>query len=168
MASSSRVFRAAVLALRIALGAVFVYAAWTKLRQPWELFAMSIDAYKVLPYWAVLLVARSLPWAELLIGLALMAGRWLRVSSAAASLLLLVFFGLMVRAYAKGMQIDCGCFGGGDAISVRTLARDGTLLAGYLFLTWTSFRGRRKLASAPAAGACGARARYASPLQGRV
>ena len=144
MVSSSRVFRAVVLALRVALGAVFVYAAWTKLRQPWELFAMSIDAYKVLPYWAVVGVARTLPWAELAIGLALMAGRWLRVSTAAASLLLLGFFVLMVRTYLKGMQIDCGCFGLGDPISPRTLARDGTLLAGYLFLTWTSFSSRRK------------------------
>jgi uncharacterized membrane protein YphA (DoxX/SURF4 family) len=146
MVSSSRVFRAVVLALRVLLGAVFVYAAWTKLRQPWELFAMSIDAYKVLPDWAVLVVARTLPWAELAIGLTLMAGRWLRVSAAAASLLLLVFFALMVRAYVKGMQIDCGCFGLGDRISARTLARDGGLLAGYLFLTWTSFLGRRKAA----------------------
>jgi len=138
--------RAVALALRIALGAVFVYAAWTKLREPWELFAMSIDAYKVLPYWAVLAVARALPWAEMLIGLALMAGRWLRVSAGAASLLLLMFFALMVRAYVKGMQIDCGCFGLGEAISARTLARDGALLAGCLFLTWTSFRGRWKAA----------------------
>jgi len=135
-----------VLALRVALGAVFVYAAWTKLRQPWELFAMSIDAYKVLPYWAVVVVARTLPWAELAIGLVLMAGRWLRVSAGAASLLLLVFFVLMVRTYVKGMQIDCGCFGLGDTISPRTLARDGSLLAGYLFLTWTGFRDRRKAA----------------------
>jgi uncharacterized membrane protein YphA (DoxX/SURF4 family) len=144
MVFSSRVFRVAVVALRVVLGAVFVYAAWTKLRQPWELFAMSIDAYKVLPYWAVVGVARTLPWAELAIGLALMAGRWLRVSTAAASLLLLGFFVLMVRTYLKGMQIDCGCFGLGDPISPRTLARDGTLLAGYLFLTWTSFSSRRK------------------------
>ena len=146
MVSSSRVFRGVVLALRVALGAVFVYAAWTKLRQPWELFAMSIDAYKVLPFWAVRVVARTLPWAELLIGLALMAGRWLRVSAAAASLLLLVFFGLMVRTYGKGMAIDCGCFGLGDPISPRTLLRDGWLLAVSLFLTWTSFRGRRRAA----------------------
>ena len=81
-----------------------------------------------------------------LIGLALMAGRWMRVTSAAASLLLLMFFVLMVRSYVKGMQIDCGCFGLGDPISVRTLARDGSLLVGYLFLTWTSFRGRRQTA----------------------
>jgi uncharacterized membrane protein YphA (DoxX/SURF4 family) len=107
---------------------------------------MSIDAYKVLPDWAVVVVARTLPWAELAIGVALMAGRWLRVSAGAASLLLAVFFALMVRAYAKGMQINCGCFGLGDPISARTLARDGSLLAGYLFLTWTGFRSRRKAA----------------------
>ncbi len=146
MVSSSRVFRTAVLVLRVALGAVFVYAAWIKLRQPWELFAMSISDYGVLPDWAVRVVARTLPWAEALIGLALMAGRWLRVSAGAASLLLLVFFGLMVRAYATGMEINCGCFGPGEAISVRTLIRDGGLLAVSLFLTWTSFRGRRRAA----------------------
>jgi uncharacterized membrane protein YphA (DoxX/SURF4 family) len=146
MVSLSRVFRALVLALRVVLGAVFVYAAWTKLRQPWQLFAMSIDAYTVLPYWAVLVVARTLPWAELAIGLTLMAGRWLRVSSTAASLLMLLFLGLMTKAYADGMHIDCGCFGLGDPISARTLARDGWLLASCLFLTWTSFSGRRKAA----------------------
>ena len=146
MVSSSRVFRAVVLVLRVALGAVFVYAAWTKLRQPWQLFAMSIDAYRVLPYWAVVVVARTLPWAELAIGLALMAGRWLRVSSVAASLLMMVFLALMMRAYAEGMHINCGCFGLGDIISARTLLRDGTLLAGCLFLTWTSFLGRRQAA----------------------
>src|ERR1039458_4407450 len=133
MVSLSRVFRAVVLAVRVALGAVSVYAAWTKLRQPWQLFAMSIDAYKVVPYWAVLAVARTLPWVELVIGLALMAGRWLRVTSTAASLLMMMFLALMLRAYADGMQIDCGCFGLGDPISARTLARDGSLLVGYLF-----------------------------------
>jgi len=37
MISSSKTLRAVMLVLRIALGAVFVYAAWTKLRTPWEL-----------------------------------------------------------------------------------------------------------------------------------
>ena len=49
MVSSSRVFGTVVLALRVALGVVFVYAAWTKLRDPWQLFAMGIDSYKVVP-----------------------------------------------------------------------------------------------------------------------
>lgn len=144
--SRSKILRLAALLLRIALGAVFVYAAWLKLRDSWYLFAMSIDSYHVLPLWAVELVARTLPWAELLIGLLLIVGRWLRVSAAATSLLLLVFFALMVRAYATGMEIACGCFGPGETISWRTLLRDGALLAGSLFVTSMAFLGSRKTA----------------------
>ena len=130
----SKVARFLPLLVRLALGGVFVYAAWVKLREPWLLFAMSIDAYHVLPEWAVLAVARTLPWAELTLGLLLISGRWPRLSATAASALLTVFFGLMVHAYVKGETIDCGCFGPGEAISPWTLLRDGSLLAGALFL----------------------------------
>lgn len=143
MASSNRLARSLLLVLRVALGAVFLYAAWTKLREPWPIFAMAIDAYGVLPERAVMVVARTLPWAELAIGLLLIAGLWRRVATPAASLVLLLFFGLMVRAYAQGKQIDCGCFGLGEAISWRTLLRDGSLLAGSLLLTLVSLRGGR-------------------------
>jgi uncharacterized membrane protein YphA (DoxX/SURF4 family) len=130
------------LILRVALGVIFVYAAWTKLRDPWALFAMAIDSYQVLPAWAVELVARALPWFELLLGVLLIVGVWRHVSAAAASLLLAVFFGLMVRAMAKGMQIDCGCFGPGDRLSWVTLLRDGALLASSLFVTARAFVGQ--------------------------
>jgi hypothetical protein len=50
---------------------------------------------------------------------------------------------LMVRAYAKGETIDCGCFGPGEAISPATLLRDGSLLAGALFLLVLSVRNRK-------------------------
>src|SRR5471030_2821623 len=128
--SQSKTVKAAVLILRIALGAIFVYAAYTKLTESWRLFAAGIASYEVLPMWAVELLARTLPWFELLVGLLLIAGRWLRVSSIATSGLLLVFFSLMVRAYFKGMTIECGCFGPGEAISWKTLLRDGSMLAG--------------------------------------
>jgi uncharacterized membrane protein YphA (DoxX/SURF4 family) len=128
------------LILRVALGAVFVVAAWMKLREPWAMFAMAIDSYQVLPDWAVELVARALPWFELLLGVVLIAGLWRRLSTPVASLLLAVFFVLMVRAMIKGMQIDCGCFGPGDRLSWVTLVRDGALLAGSLFVTVTAFR----------------------------
>ena len=144
MTSPSKTLRAVTLVLRFALGAVFVYAAWTKLRTPWELFAMSIDSYQLLPLKAVELVARTLPWFELAVGLLLMAGFWLRSAAAATALLLAVFFGLMVRAYAKGMEINCGCFGPNDIISWKTLLRDGSLLAAALALTALSFIRRRK------------------------
>jgi len=107
---------AAATILRVILGAIFMYAAWTKLREPWALFAISIDSYQVLPLWAVEFIARTLPWLELLLGALLIAGIWRGVAAAAATLLLGVFFGLMIRAMAKGMQIDCGCFGSGERL----------------------------------------------------
>src|SRR6266849_815504 len=133
------IFRVLALLLRIALGAIFVYAAWSKLKDPWALFAMAIDSYQVLPTWAVESLARTLPWIELLIGALLIVGRWMRVSTAAASLLLLVFFSLMVRAYVKGLEINCGCFGPGEALSWKTLLRDGGMLAASLLLTTVTF-----------------------------
>jgi uncharacterized membrane protein YphA (DoxX/SURF4 family) len=116
------------LVLRLALGAVFVYAAYTKLRQSWLLFALSIDSYQLLPEWGVLALARVLPWLELAVGLLLLGGVWLRYVSIAATLLLALFFGVMVWSYARGAGIDCGCFGVGEALSLKTLARDGALL----------------------------------------
>lgn len=132
--------------LRIALGAVFVYAAWLKLRDPWQMFAMSIDSYQLLPMWAVRSVARTLPWVELLLGILLITGFWLRISATAVSLMLLVFFSLIVRAWAKGMEISCGCFGPGEAISWKTMLRDGSLLAAALFVAAVSLVRRRKAA----------------------
>jgi uncharacterized membrane protein YphA (DoxX/SURF4 family) len=140
MTSSSKTLPAVTLVLRIALGAIFVYAAWTKLRAPWELFAMSIDSYQLLPLKAVELVARTLPWFELVVGLLLIAGYWLRSAAAATALLLAGFFTLMVRAYAKGMEIPCGCFGPNDIISWKTLLRDGSLLAAALALVVLSWK----------------------------
>jgi len=139
--SRSKILGYTALILRLVLGAVFLYAAWPKLTQSWALFAMDIDAYQLLPQWAVVLVARTLPWAELLLGLWLISGKWLRISSLGASLLLGSFFVLLVRAYLKGMQINCGCFGSGDVISPRTLLRDGGLLAASLILVAVAFRG---------------------------
>lgn len=126
--------------VRLALGGIFIYAAWTKLREPWLLFAMAIDAYKVLPQWAVMVVARALPWFELALGLVLISGRLPKISSITASALLALFLSLMVHAYATGDKIACGCFSTNEAISPLTLARDGSLLLGALFLVAMSFR----------------------------
>jgi uncharacterized membrane protein YphA (DoxX/SURF4 family) len=144
MTSQSKAFRIFSLLLRVALGIVFLYAAWLKLSKPWALFAMSIDSYQLLPLKAVELVARTLPWLELAIGICLIAGIFLRSAAVATSLLLAVFLGLMVRAYAKGMQINCGCFGPGEVISWKTLLRDGSLLADSVALASMSFLARRK------------------------
>src|ERR1035437_8747119 len=144
--SRSKFLRWTAIILRVALGAIFVYAAWIKLRDPWELFAMGIDSYGVLPLKAVEFVARTLPWLELVVGGMLIGGRWLRLATGITSLLLAVFFGLMIRAYAKGMEINCGCFGPGETISWRTLLRDGSMLAGSLLIAWMALRQPRPAA----------------------
>jgi uncharacterized membrane protein YphA (DoxX/SURF4 family) len=138
-----RVVRIAILAGRFFLGGVFLYAAYTKLKLPWISFAATIYAYELLPDWAVSFVARTLPPFELVLGLLLIAGVWLRWVAAAASALLLAFFVIMVRAFILGMEIDCGCFGPGDTLSGKTLLRDGLLLAVSLALTFAAFRRAR-------------------------
>jgi uncharacterized membrane protein YphA (DoxX/SURF4 family) len=136
--------RRVIVVLRILLAAVFLYAAYTKLRQPWLVFAMSIDAYGLLPEWGVLTTARILPWLELAIGLLLLTGFWLRFVTLAAAALLAVFFGIMLLSFGKGMGIDCGCFGVGEALTWKTLVRDGLLVASAILLSVLSFR--RKIA----------------------
>jgi uncharacterized membrane protein YphA (DoxX/SURF4 family) len=120
--------------LRILLAGVFLFAAYSKLKQSYLVFAMSIDSYQLLPEWAVLAVARSLPIIELLIGIGLLIGWKLRQVAFGGMVLLLFFFGILVFSYGKGMAIDCGCFGVGEALSAKTLLRDGALLGAAIAL----------------------------------
>ena len=140
----SRVGSWFILASRVLLGGVFIYAAYTKLRVPWALFAMSLNSYQILPEPFVIFVARVLPWVELALGILLIGGWKLRYTAAATSALLGGFFVIMLRSYFKGQGIDCGCFGVGEALSARTLARDGALVALSLGLTVAAFLSTRK------------------------
>ena len=138
-----------LIVLRVALGVVFLYAAYMKLREPWLMFAMSIDAYQILPEWAALTLGRILPWLELALGLLLATGFGLRYSAAGASILLGVFFAVMVRAYVLGMKIDCACFGLGDVIGPRTLVRDGVLLVLSVGLTVLAAGSKKRMVLSP-------------------
>jgi uncharacterized membrane protein YphA (DoxX/SURF4 family) len=132
--------RILALVLRLTLGCVWLYAAYTKLRESWLVFAMSIDGYHMLPEWAVMALARSLPWVELAIGVLLIAGLGLRYVSIASAAILAGFFSVMALANSRGLAIDCGCFGPGDPLSKWTLLRDGTLLAAAIVLAVLSWR----------------------------
>jgi len=142
--SKSKAFAIAVVVLRVALGCAFVYSGYVKLSEPWQLFAANIANYEVVPMWAAKLVAHTMPWFEVLLGLLLVAGRWLRTSTTITSALLLFFVGLMVYAKLGGKDINCGCFSANEPISWRTFVRDGTMLADSLFLAVIAFLGRRK------------------------
>jgi uncharacterized membrane protein YphA (DoxX/SURF4 family) len=146
-AASGKAARVFSLVSRLVLGAIFIYAAYAKLREPWQLFAMNINSYNILPLGMAETAALVIPWFEALLGLLLISGLWLRVSGAIASVVLLTFFVLMARAYAKGMQINCGCFGSGEQISWKTLLRDGSMAAVAIAMTCIAFLQRPKTAA---------------------
>ncbi len=146
MAFSSKTFRVVALLLRIVLGGVFLYAGWVKVREPWELFALAIMSYKTaLPLSAAEFVARTLPWLEMALGVLLISGIWLRISSIMTSLLLVGFMGLIIRAKIMGLQISCGCFSNDEPISWLTILRDSSMLAASLLLTAYAFRRRTRI-----------------------
>jgi uncharacterized membrane protein YphA (DoxX/SURF4 family) len=136
---------------RVALGGVLLYAGYVKLQMHWISFAAQIEAYKLswLSADQIVLIAKTLPWFEVALGAALWIGVGARWFAGLASLLLLFFFVILVRSYALGMDIDCGCFGPGDRLTWKTLVRDGLLLAGSFAVTWGAHvQARRKHSSA--------------------
>jgi uncharacterized membrane protein YphA (DoxX/SURF4 family) len=139
--------RALLLVGRIALGAIFLVAAYTKLHfnGGWHFgdyhffFAMAIDSYNMLPLWAVEIIARVLPIFEAVLGVWLISGLGLRWGGAITSAMLLVFIGAMTRALILHIQIKCGCFGNDEPLTIWTLLRDSTLLVLALAVTIGAF-----------------------------
>jgi putative oxidoreductase len=99
-----------LLASRVVLGMVFVVAAIPKIGRP-DSFAVSIEAYEMLPLAAVNAVAIVVPWIELICGLFLVAGVRARAGSALLGGLLVVFIVAISTAVLRGLDINCGCFG---------------------------------------------------------
>ena len=135
--------RAIFIVARLALAGIFLWAAIAKLREPWMLFAMQLDAMHILPDAGTTFVARTLPWGELLLGLLLIPGFFSRIVSSSATALLAVFFTVMLIEYFRGFQGDCGCFGPGEQLGPKTLVRDGALLVVSVWIMWESFRRKR-------------------------
>lgn len=148
--------RILLLAGRIALAAIFLVAAYAKLKPQggmlWSaasvktslaMFAMQVDSYQMLPETAVNTVAHLLPPFELVLGLWLLSGIALPFSSLITTLLIGGFFSVMVRTYALGLEVSCGCFGPGEQLGAKTLIRDGSLLALSLAVTVGAFLMRR-------------------------
>jgi uncharacterized membrane protein YphA (DoxX/SURF4 family) len=128
---------------RLILGGLFLYAGYTKLRNPF-LFEMAVDAYRLLPPKGVIVVARSLPWLEVALGILLLAGWKIQYIASFTALLLGAFVVAMAVTYHRGIEATCGCFGFGERISPLTLARDSVLVALAVFLAVYSWRRNRK------------------------
>lgn len=125
-----------VLFLRWIVAIVFIYAGVVKIINP-SSFAEAIDNYRILPYFLVTLTAATLPWIELICGLLLIFGKWIRGSSLILILLNLVFLFAIGSALARGLDISCGCFsetGEGAKVGIARLGEDFILLMATAFI----------------------------------
>jgi uncharacterized membrane protein YphA (DoxX/SURF4 family) len=127
---------------RLFLAGLFLYAGYVKLQNPF-LFEMAVDSYQLLQPTGVIIVARTLPWMEIALGLLLLAGWKLPYFSTFTALLLGFFLAMMAIAYSRGIEATCGCFGFGEQVSRRTLARDAGLFAVAVYLAVYSWKRRR-------------------------
>ena len=100
---------------RLALGLVMVSAGVLKISNP-DQAVRAVQAYELLPRGLDQLVGYGLPLIEVALGLLLILGLGTRIVAMLSGLFMLVFIVGVGSAWARGLSIDCGCFGGGGAV----------------------------------------------------
>lgn len=101
--------------VRVGLGIVWIVAGAVKVTDPGQ-SVIAVEAYELLPPAVAQIVGWTLPFAEILLGLALVAGVFTRWSAVISGLLQLAFIIGLVQAWARGLSIDCGCFSSGGQV----------------------------------------------------
>lgn len=142
-----RLLRIAYHLCRLLLGGVFLYAGLSKSRDITG-FAGDIAAYRILPYQWNYLAAATLPYVEFMAGLLLLINRRVRPAALLVALLTLGFIAALASVLYRGLEIDCGCFGGTTTAPQTALWRDLGLLA----LAHVTFHLRNRFAPGPPQG----------------
>jgi len=114
-----------LLAGRLGIGVLLAYSAIHMLADP-VLFAEQVDNYRMLPRALVDLVALGLPWAEMLVGICLVAGLMVDAAASLSAVMFGVFAIAMLTARLRGLDISCGChvleFGGETGITIGQIS----------------------------------------------
>jgi len=134
--------------VRLGLAAVWLVSGGIKAADPDQTY-VAVKAYDVLPAPGVAAVAGALPWFELALGLLLLLGVGTRLVAVISAAVLLLFIAGVSQAWARGLHIDCGCFGGGGDVAPDQTSYGTELLrdTGFLVLAaWLIIRPRTLLA----------------------
>jgi protein-disulfide isomerase/uncharacterized membrane protein YphA (DoxX/SURF4 family) len=122
---------------RLVLGVVWIWAGWSKIRDPLR-SVQAVRAYDATPEWLSKAIGYGLPVLELCIGALLIAGVIVRLAAIVSTTLLTVFVIGTLQAAARGIKLECGCFGGGGTTASTTyildVLRDVGLLALAVYL----------------------------------
>jgi uncharacterized membrane protein YphA (DoxX/SURF4 family) len=124
---------------RLTLGGVLFAAGYLKVGKADE-SQMAVRAYEMLPISIANMLGLILPFVEVVIGALLILGALTRAMAALGGFTMVVFIIAIAQAWARGLNIDCGCFGGGGAVEpgqtkyLQEILRDTGLafLAAYL------------------------------------
>jgi len=100
---------------RLILGGVLLAAGALKIGSL-QKSAMAVRSYELLPVPLANFLGYTLPWVEIGVGLLLITGALVRISGLIGAVTMLAFIIAIGQAWARGLSIDCGCFGGGGAI----------------------------------------------------
>ncbi len=137
------------LVVRIALAAVMFIAGYAKFSEAQPLQKLAVSSYQVLPKGMVTPVAYGLPVLEMVLAAMILLGFATRVMAVCVGVLFVVFIAGITSAWARGLTIDCGCFGGGGSVGkgqthyLREILRD----TGFMVLAaWLMVFPRGKLA----------------------
>lgn len=134
--------------VRLGLAAVWFVSGSIKAADPEQTW-VAVHAYQVLPDPLVKAVAAVLPWFELALGLLLLLGVGTRLVATISAGVLVLFMAGVTQAWARGLNIDCGCFGGGGEVAPDATSYGTELLrdTGFLVLAaWLMIRPRSWLA----------------------
>jgi uncharacterized membrane protein YphA (DoxX/SURF4 family) len=103
-------------AARLGLAAVWLVAGGSKVG---DLGASgrAVNAYQVMPYDVAAVIGAALPFVELALGVLLLVGLATRLAAGVSTALLLIFIAGITSAWARGLSIDCGCFGSGGELA---------------------------------------------------
>jgi hypothetical protein len=126
------------------LAVVFIVASAYKILQPGA-FAEQIYNYRLLSPQLINPIAITLPWIQLLCGLALLFSRTRWTASLWVLFMLVVFQGAVASALARGLNISCGCFrAGGESATWWTFGRDTLFVALAILNLWIQRAGARR------------------------
>jgi uncharacterized membrane protein YphA (DoxX/SURF4 family) len=129
---------------RLGLAAVWLISGAIKAADSNQTFA-AVRAYQILPSGLVSPVAAALPFVELAFGLLVLLGIGQRLLGVLSALLLLVYIAGVAQSWARGLTIDCGCFGGGGQVAAGQTQYPQEILrdTGFLVLAvWLAVRPR--------------------------
>ena len=122
------------LVIRVVLAAVWAWASLSKIGNP-RTFTQAVRAYDVTPEWLGKTIGYGLPTLELVLAILLLIGLITRYAAWLSAALLGVFLVGILQAAARGLEIQCGCFGGGGQTNSTTYLIDILRDLGLLVLT---------------------------------